>query len=308
MKNLLWATLAMVMCLFAACSDDDDEKTPQGPVITYAGKLPSYANGCTFKYDENGRCVEVKSGSYVLAEIDYDKGLLFSEDEEAEVRFTAEGYIKSINVSWEEEDDYGTSRGSGKVSFSYKGGQLTSYEVSSKESGMDEEGKYSYKGTYKATCTWKNGNLVKVESRGSEEGDGEKWEENCTYTIEYGEEKNNLGQFTIVQTEVLDMEDFDVLGLVGMLGKASAYFPVSYTTVECSIDSDGEEYEETKDSNMTYTFNQDGTIKVERIRNTPYTYSYVTIDEEELSGRACQLQNDVKKLNFRSFFTRRSRR
>ena len=45
MKNLLWETLAMVMCLFAACSDDDDDKMPQGPVITYAGKLPSNVNG-----------------------------------------------------------------------------------------------------------------------------------------------------------------------------------------------------------------------------------------------------------------------
>ena len=88
MKNLLWATLAMVMCLFAACSDDDDDKMPQGPVITYAGQLPSNVNGYIFTYDENGRCVQVKSGSYVLGEIDYDKGLLISDDEEAEVRFT----------------------------------------------------------------------------------------------------------------------------------------------------------------------------------------------------------------------------
>ena len=62
----------MVICLFTACSDDDD-KMPQGPVITYAGKLPSNVNGYIFTYDENGRCIQVKSGSYVLGEIDYDK-------------------------------------------------------------------------------------------------------------------------------------------------------------------------------------------------------------------------------------------
>ena len=50
----------MVICLFTACSDDDD-KMPQGPVITYAGKLPSNVNGYIFTYDENGRCIQVKA-------------------------------------------------------------------------------------------------------------------------------------------------------------------------------------------------------------------------------------------------------
>lgn len=173
MKNLLWTTLVMVICLFTACSDDDD-KMPQGPVITYAGKLPSNVNGYIFTYDENGRCIQVKSGSYVLGEIDYDKGLLISDDEEAEVKFTGEGYIKSIKSSWNEKDEYGSSKGSGEVYFSYKGGQLTSCTISSSESGKDEDGSYSYKGTYKTTYTWKNGNLIKVESEGSEIEDGEK--------------------------------------------------------------------------------------------------------------------------------------
>ena len=54
--------------------------------------------------------------------------------------------------------------------------------------------------------------------------DGEKYEYGSTCTIEYGEEKNELGQYTLGQAKVLDMEDADVFALVGMLGKASAYF------------------------------------------------------------------------------------
>ena len=304
MKNLLWATLAMVMCLFAACSDDDDDKMPQGPVITYAGKLPSNVNGYIFTYDENGRCIQVKSGSYVLGEIDYDKGLLISDDEEAEVKFTGEGYIKSIKSSWNEKDEYGGSKGSGEVYFSYKGGQLTSCTISSSESGKDEDGSYSYKGTYKTTYTWKNGNLIKVESEGSEIEDGEKWEDGYTCAIEYGDQKNELGQFSITQTRVLDMEDFQMLGLVGMLGKASAYFPVSYTEVDYEKDSEGNVDEDESTSSMTYSLNQDGTIRTEKINNYSYPYSYVTVDEEEALGRSCQLGNDSKNLNFRSFFMR----
>ena len=60
--------------------------------------------------------------------------------------------------------------------------------------------------------------------------DGEKYEYGSTCTIEYGEEKNELGQYTLGQAKVLDMEDADVFALVGMLGKASAYFPVSNIT------------------------------------------------------------------------------
>ena len=293
MKNLLWTTLVMVICLFTACSDDDD-KMPQGPVITYAGKLPSNVNGYIFTYDENGRCIQVKSGSYVLGEIDYDKGLLISDDEEAEVKFTGEGYIKSIKSSWNEKDEYGSSKGSGEVYFSYKGGQLTSCTISSSESGKDEDGSYS----------WKNGNLIKVESEGSEIEDGEKWEDGYTCAIEYGDQKNELGQFSITQTRVLDMEDFQMLGLVGMLGKASAYFPVSYTEVDYEKDSEGNVDEDESTSSMTYSLHQDGTISTEKIDNYPYPYSYVTVDEEEALGRSCQLGNDSKNLNFRSFFMR----
>ena len=278
MKNLLWTTLVMVICLFTACSDDDD-KMPQGPVITYAGKLPSNVNGYIFTYDENGRCIQVKSGSYVLGEIDYDKGLLISDDEEAEVKFTGEGYIKSIKSSWNEKDEYGSSKGSGEVYFSYKGGQLTSCTISSSESG-------------------------KVESEGSEIEDGEKWEDGYTCAIEYGDQKNELGQFSITQTRVLDMEDFQMLGLVGMLGKASAYFPVSYTEVDYEKDSEGNVDEDESTSSMTYSLHQDGTISTEKIDNYPYPYSYVTVDEEEALGRSCQLGNDSKNLNFRSFFMR----
>lgn len=220
------------------------------------------------------------------------------------MKFTGEGYIKSIKSSWNEKDEYGSSKGSGEVYFSYKGGQLTSCTISSSESGKDEDGSYSYKGTYKTTYTWKNGNLIKVESEGSEIEDGEKWEDGYTCAIEYGDQKNELGQFSITQTRVLDMEDFQMLGLVGMLGKASAYFPVSYTEVDYEKDSEGNVDEDESTSSMTYSLHQDGTISTEKIDNYPYPYSYVTVDEEEALGRSCQLGNDSKNLNFRSFFMR----
>ena len=90
--------------------------------------------------------------------------------------------------------------------------------------------------------------------------DGEKYEYGSTCTIEYGEEKNELGQYTLGQAKVLDMEDADVFALVGMLGKASAYFPVSYTEEYYEKDSE-QNYENEYSENMTYVLNTDKTIK-----------------------------------------------
>ena len=306
MKNLLWATLAMVMCLFAACSDDDDDKTPQGPVITYAGKLPSKVGNYIFEYDDNNRCVKVRYNSDELGEIDYDKGLLISDGEEqAKVSFTGKGYIKSIKSSWDYKDEEGSYKGNGEISFSYKNDQLVSYSEEYNENSKEYGESYSIKGTYKVTYTWKNGNLVQVDSEGSEIENGEKSKERSTYTIEYGEQKNELGQFTMTQSEVFDMEDADIFGLVGMLGKASAYFPISYTEEWYEESFDESDRDGKSTVNTTYSFNQDGTIRTERMNSySSYTYSYITVDGEELSGRSSQLENDGKKWNFRSFFMR----
>ena len=307
MQNLLWAIIAMVMCLFAACSDDDEDKTPQGPTMTYAGKLPSKVGNYSFVYDDNGRCVQVKSGSYVLGEIDYDKGILISDDEEAKVSFTGKGYIKSIKASWDYKDEDGSYKGSGEISFSYNGdGQLTSYSESSSESGKEDGESFSFKGTYKATYTWKNGNLVKVVTEEMDTEDGEKSEAGSTCTIEYGDQKNELGQYSVGLADVLDMEDADIFAYVGMLGKASSYFPVSYTEEWYEKDSDGYENEGKHDSNMTYSFNSDGTIATEYVNGRSYNYSYITYDEDDSLGRSSVFEDnsDAKSLNFRSFFMR----
>ena len=306
MKNLLWATLAMVMCLFTACSDDDDEKMPQGPTITFAGKLPSRVGNYSFVYDENGRCIQVKSGSYVYGEIDYDKGLLISEDEEANVSFNSKGYITGLSASWNYKEDGDSYKGSGKISFSYNGdGQLVSYSESSNESGKENGVSFSYKGSFKAIYTWKDGNLVKVVTKEESTEDGEVSEYGSTCTLEYGDQKNELGQYTVGLADVLDMEDADVFAYVGMLGKASAYFPVSYTEEWYEREGD-EESKGNEQHEMSYSFNSDGTVAVEYIGYNSYSYSYVPYDGDASLGRSSVLEGEsnANGLSFRSFFTR----
>lgn len=154
------------------------------------------------------------------------------------------------------------------------------------------------------TYTWKDGNLIKVVTKEESTEDGEKYEYGSTCTIEYGEEKNELGQYTLGQAKVLDMEDADVFALVGMLGKASAYFPVSYTEEYYEKDSE-QNYENEYSENMTYVLNTDKTIKTEYINGSPYSYSYVAIDNDSdnLKVRSL-LPSDKKNLNLRSFFIR----
>lgn len=307
MKKLLWGTALMVVCLFSACNDDDD-KIPQGPTITYAGKLPSRIGNYSFVYDDNNRCIQVKEYSYVYGEIDYDKGILIMDEEEgAKVSFNSEGYITGCSASWNYNEDGDSYKGSGKISFSYNGnGQLVSYSESSSESGTEAGESFSYQGSYKATYTWKDGNLIKVVIKEEETEDGEKYESGSTYTIEYGNEENELGQYTLGQAKVLNIGDADVFALVGMFGKASAYFPVSYTEEYYEKDSE-QNYENEYSENMTYVFNTDKTIKTEYINGNPYSYSYVAIDNDNSVGRSL-LPSDKKNSNLRSFFMRHRER
>ena len=281
----------------------------QGPAITYAGKLPSRIGDYTFVYDDNNRCTQVKKNSYVYGEIDYDKGVVIMDDEEAKVSFNSDGYVTGISASWNYNEDGYSYKGSGKISFSYNGnGQLVSYTESSSESGKEDGESFSSQGSYKATYTWKDGNLIKVVTKEESTEDGEKYEYGSTCTIEYGEEKNELGQYTLGQAKVLDMEDADVFALVGMLGKASAYFPVSYTEEYYEKDSE-QNYENEYSENMTYVLNTDKTIKTEYINGSPYSYSYVAIDNDSdnLKVRSL-LPSDKKNLNLRSFFIRHHER
>ena len=174
----------MVVCLFSACNDDDDDKIPQGPAITYAGKLPSRIGDYTFVYDDNNRCTQVKNNSYVYGEIDYDKGVVIMDDEEAKVSFNSDGYVTGISASWNYNEDGYSYKGSGKISFSYNGnGQLVSYTESSSESGKEDGESFSSQGSYKATYTWKDGNLIKVVTKEESTEDGEKYEKEKTFYV-----------------------------------------------------------------------------------------------------------------------------
>lgn len=308
MKKFLWTTLAVVMCLFTACSDDDGNKIPEGPTTTFAGKLPTKVGSYTFVYDENNRCTQVKNGSYVYCEIDYDKGVIISDDEEVNVSFNSKGYITEVSSKWNYEEEGDTYKGSGKISFHYNGdGQLVSSSLSSSESGKEDGESFSYRTSGESSYTWENGNLVKTVIKEVEEDDQEKYEYGATYTIKYGDDKNELGQNTRTEVEVLELESVDVLSLIGMFGKSSRYFPVSYTDKYYEKDME-EDYENEDDYNVRYDLNEDGTIEMEYISSDSYTtsyqYLYTTVTDEEPEGRSLGDNSKMKKLSFRSFFVR----
>jgi len=310
MKKFLWMTLAAVMCLFTACSDDDD-KVPEGPVATFAGKLPTKIGHYTFVYDENNRCVQVKDGSDTYYEIDYAKGIITSDDEDLNISFNGKGYITAISGKWNYEEEGDIYKGSGKISFHYNGkGELVSCSEKSSESGVENEERFSYESAYESTYTWDNGNLIKTVSKGTETEDGEKYEFGETYTIKYGDKKNEVGQNTMQQHNVLDLEDGGMFSLVGMFGKSSLYFPVSYTEKWYESDAEGKDEDE-RNYSVRYTLNEDGTINTEYINEYEvYSYLYSSVaDEDVVKGRSLEDNSKAKKLNARSFFMRhRSRK
>lgn len=297
MKKLLLATFCLVMCgLFTACNDDD-EKVPNGPTITYAGKLPQTVSGYTFIYDGEGRCTEIKSYSSSYCKIDYEKGIIFIEDDEesaSQVAFNGQGYITEVKGSWEEKEEGYQYKGNGKITFSYnKNGQLTSVKGSYNESGSNDAGeKFTYEGSSNADYTWNDGNLTKVESKYTEIEDGEKFEDYYTFTLRYGTQKNELGQFSLALCKAFDLEDYDMFSLVGLFGKASALFPESVR----EVNHDSEGYEDDETDNVSYDLNEDKTIHVEEINGYGYSYSYTT----PVEGRATVKEG--KKLSLRSLF------
>lgn len=155
--------------------------------------------------------------------------------------------------------------------------------------------------------TWENGNLVKTVIKEVEEDDQGKYEYGATYTIKYGNDKNELGQNTKTEAEVLELEEVDVLSLIGMLGKSSLYFPVSYTDKYYEKDME-QDYENEDNYDVHYDLNEDGTIEMEYISHDSYTtsyqYFYTTVTDEEPEGRSLGDNSKTKKLSFRSFFVR----
>ena len=273
MKKLL-AAMILVVIAFTACNKDDDqgEYTPQKPAAIFAGKLLKTLDGQIYKYDELGRCTQIEISSENSVKINYDKSMISIEGNPMSVEFNKQGYIKAFSVDINEEDVQATMTGT----FNYdKTGRLSVATLTlnsvAKKDGKELVENFVAENIY----TWENNNLKSCKNRAQKVSDGKTVSENGpSYSFTYGDVPNKAGQNIYAHSICTNglYPALDLLGQIGLLGKASAHFPTKFIITGDQI-KPGE-------AELRYELNEDGTIKTEFIDEREYEYTYTTIGGE----------------------------
>ena len=288
MKNLTkfgMMLLAAALCVgMSSCSDDDDKEVGVGGSLSFASNNPLisegkklltriewYEDGYTIIYDDQQRPIQIKYSyeNYGNVSINYTDGTISDEDgDDEKVTFTHEGYIKSYTYSYSKND--GEAYEKGTTSFSYSSRCLTKME--DKFQGFQSGEKWS--GTWSVTNAWSGGNIVKSTYLDKYTEDGETDEDRGECTIEYSDLNNKFRQFTIGQSNAIELEEGEIAA-TGLLGLGPQKLPkkVVWDYGESSI--------------FEYELNDDGTICQEIVTETDdegysytkiYKYYYTPID------------------------------
>ena len=252
----------------ASCSGDDDSYIPSPTVTDKDGnkvQVTSVGN-IRFSYDENGKLTSM-SDSYDTYTLDGDKFAFDADEGHAEVYLNSDGFITKIEVNESE----GNRKNSVTVEYSYSDHRLKSCSASGKESNGSEY----WKGTAKVNYTWKNGNLVQVAIDSKEEvkEDGETYTETdkMNYVFTYGTQVNHSKQLPFYMgDEITGAEEFGaVFSVIGLFGYGPAYLPVGYTMSETD--------ERDRSYALSFTQNNNGTINTESLDGhgiVRYGYNY----------------------------------
>ena len=282
MKKFL-AVMILAVFAFTACNkdDNDDNYVPRKPAATFAGKLLEKFGDYSYKYDEFGRCKALMDkNDDIIIDINYDKSIaVIHEKLLADIKFNKQGYIEKINGDLSEEGKSYTVI----ATFSYnKAGQPVA--ASHNYTKKDKEGET--KRNWECSFTWENNNLKTAKYIIQQTIKGVLvYEDNSIYTYTYGETHNKAHQNTFAQFGYLgDIEEIEILGQTGLLGKATALFPVSvhcaYTVKALNTNGEITERPYEFEDPIEYKLNEDGTIDVETIDGDDYEYSYTTIGDK----------------------------
>lgn len=255
----------------SSCKDDDNGgSAPQGPTAIFDGNLLTKTGDFTFRYDNKGRCVSIRDvyDSEDMFTINYESGKLTMEGDEIpyNVSFTRDGYISRIWLNESSKENGISYKIEGNISFNYDSdGHLVSGFNTGKYSASGYGNSYEGYDNAEAKFTWRNGNLtdVLIKESGYNTKDGN-YNMTRTAAITYSDIPNEFNQWTWAQEEA--MMTSDVLGFAGLLGRGSSNLASSYTETD--------EEHNTTNYLSTYTLNDNGSIRQERIDRNQYNYTY----------------------------------
>lgn len=183
-KSVLFSFLGLTVCLFTACSSDNDEgKEPTPPTVsgkkissvkTVWGGEGSDGSLTTLSYDKQGKVISGKEVSTEKGET-YTSNINYSySNTSIEVKtISSDGYSYSYNYTLD------SNKRISKALITYKNHAETCeyiYDEKGQLVGISSNGEYSY------TLSWHNGNISTVVETETQNGRTSQNIENYTYT------------------------------------------------------------------------------------------------------------------------------
>lgn len=237
----------------------------------YSGFRVTAVGNYKYSYDNNGRMKRIGIGNDAL-EFTYSpdkiimKGSRAENDQTADVSYTAQGYLKSMNIST------GTEKLS--ASYSYDGsGHLTGISVSYKSP------QENYR--TKTTLTWRDDLLRQIVFKDEDSNGSDTYQTAFEYDAEKTIENPYL-QFapSLVYFESIGDGELDEgLAYAGKLGKGPRLLPSS-----CKEDweeQDGDQtYSGSDSEEFRYGFNIDGALSYVMVGSKRYNYQYEFIEDQ----------------------------
>lgn len=227
-----------------------EEQTPPQPT---AGQLVQVGEWA-FTYNDQGQCTALKNleENYTY-NIDYIKGTISVMGMSmGNFKLNDRGCLESMTIQAE-------GMGQGTITMTYNSeGYIIKAVV---ESSFFDDSQRS-----ESTFNWSNNNLTSYSTHDSGTDDGEPYDDTETCTFTYSDKVNTLGQWTCAQWGNGEPDDLPVQWL-GWMGKPSKNF-ISKVVWSFSFDS------YTESDNVSYTFNDDGTINTEIFGDDVCQYRY----------------------------------
>lgn len=287
----------MLSVSVSSCGDDDDNEggasgVPAPTLTDNNGKSVQVlsAGNVWFRYDEDGKIIKF-GDSYESYELE-GNAFEFTYEDAYTAKFTlnGSGLISKISMTCDLKGSGGYHKEKIMITYNYNSARQligASYSGSAEWKYTDSHGQEqgSASGTGSIKNTWSNGNLVKCvnESKisGKENGKSYNEHETGTYTFSYGNTLNSFKQFPYFMgdgTTGINGEGFSLFCIVGLYGVGPAYLPTGYVE-EWKYEEDGDIDYETREYDLSFTLNADGTINTERRGNYEYiSYQYGAVN------------------------------
>lgn len=296
-KLLIAGVIACVV--YSSCSKDDGVSgapgTPSGSMVSDDEEATALLEGIRlssvgaykYNYDENGKfesmdfhswSAKVENGSKITWEYNNDNEK--NRESESYTLNISNNHIVSMSMKGSDYyvDKWGESSSvqQGNASFSYNAkGQLASISYSSSESGSEAGERYSGSSNGNITFNYSSDHrLLSIKEIINYNEDGERSTMTKTITCNYDSSPqiNLFYQYTpnMFRHEFEELEGFMYLGL---LGKASACIPSSYSVIWEEKYDDGESDSGSYSTSSSVSFNSNGTIH----SADGQTYSYTNV-------------------------------